>query len=750
MSSDVVTFGIARRSLSAYQIHPDRPRSLSHAAAFPGAKASGRRGGRGGGRSQVQVHQLEDRQVARRGQVESRPERRLRSPPGRENGTSGTTSGDAAGFRETQNATQESGKHGTVGSVAATVEGLSGAEDAVTRGSSAKKTKVDEQKVMWSSGSKRARGTASLAAEGTGDKKSMTRPSLLSLANSFKETFGEGVADDADDSDGADKVEQPPKTRPRTRSRAAVGGSVSEVAAIMSPEKLAAEVQKAKARAREERFVAAGGVKPQGSSTSAVPGPPAKPMSLDGRGGREPKEGERRAGGSGDKLSREASNQGRTSSAASKIDDGGGAGEQSTVIPDTAKPAPRSLSGTSVTEAAAAPHASEPKRSSTRACREDLAAAKQILPAEISAASRGRDSGGFTSEEYVADGKDSERHKVHTLRLQARPATGDDPGHAEGVESLRVDEDPGVEECKGFEPPNLPTRSPQSTSTSESVKPASVSEPLSGSSASTSPASGHAARSLPGVSTSETATVPSNQTPCATKTPASAGGETQEDGDSSIAMSSSRRSSWGPSFSIARSASKSPAGSPRDSASMPENPWVLSSAAPTFAKNRGRPLATAFSDNGAPRERPTKLARTGTAPAALGSSHSGAGANGTRAQSSVGSNPGAVRSSDGEARTDGALGVGADDFQGASRARISGAGPVEGEITNGDLIIEWDGGVLTGITQAALIDVPPHGEDTVDGVKVTGVAKELMERLRREREESLDLERKLTQALLDL
>lgn len=75
---------------------------------------------------------------------------------------------------------------------------------------------------------------------------------------------------------------------------------------------------------------------------------------------------------------------------------------------------------------------------------------------------------------------------------------------------------------------------------------------------------------------------------------------------------------------------------------------------------------------------------------------------------------------------------------------------MEGEITNGDLIIEWDGGVLTGITQAAVMDVPPHGEDTVDGVKVTGVAKELMERLRREREESLDLERKLTQALLDL
>lgn len=41
-------------------------------------------------------------------------------------------------------------------------------------------------------------------------------------------------------------------------------------------------------------------------------------------------------------------------------------------------------------------------------------------------------------------------------------------------------------------------------------------------------------------------------------------------------------------------------------------------------------------------------------------------------------------------------------------------------------------------------------EESVLGMRVGGRAGELLERLRREREESLDFERKLTQALLDL
>ena len=145
-----------------------------------------------------------------------------------------------------------------------------------------------EPKVLWSPGKAGGGGEAGAGSSiyrgagaaglGTGGDNLVTQNNLFSLASSFKERYGENVGFDEEETEGRSRGETGAKT-PQTarRKRSLSGGGAAaiaeEAARSMSPSKLAAEMQKAKARAREERFGADSAV--NRSSSLARRAPPA-------------------------------------------------------------------------------------------------------------------------------------------------------------------------------------------------------------------------------------------------------------------------------------------------------------------------------------------------------------------------------------------------------------------------------------------------------------------------------------------
>lgn len=670
------------------------------------------------------------------------------------------------------------------------LEAPADADVAGAGGEPEKPASSEQPRVLWSPNSKRAREGASSAA-GDGSRasdaggSSRGRPSLSSLAKSFKQTFGEEIGEGGGDGDGGHMVEAQPMAK-RTRAR---GGSAAlEVAETMSPEKLASEVQKARARAREERFggaarqVAAGagarlvgvGSRPTSTSTSTstktrTSGGSAE---VDGRtlGASRNKQGSPPPGTqtSGDdvKTSPPPSVASEPSPRPAELSDGEAArvaeppetrGESDVVTPSSVTPlspglaVPTVNSSSSVATVAPAP---------AMAKGEPLV---ESIPANATRAAQ--EHGGSSATGKVpakpADAASSEGvpEKVHTLRLRMRAdmygtsnrGTDDGVEESKGFDPPNADGDGGSEESKGSEPPNLlpgPTRTPS---------PCVPSGPVPSDPPATSPATPPAEESV-GV----TAESGSSHAGSGTRGPLPIPGQP------------SVRVPWGPCFSVPRPA-VAVAASPTPVPSATTNPWVLSSSAPTFSRNRGRPLASSFSEpvsRGAlkrrvetPQEMPNKRGR----PDGSQAGHSGAtggdltasegdpesaldpGARGYRRLSSRGAGaagrcPGTVGESEADELGGGRrLSVCEYDGPSGDRDDLQGSRPAE---SRDKLIIDWNG--EDEVVPAEEDPAPVDGEDTVLGVRVTGAAKDLLERLKREREESMDLERKLTQALLDL
>ncbi|CAN0333120.1 unnamed protein product [Pylaiella littoralis] len=392
----------------------------------------------------------------------------------------------------------------------------------------------------------------------------------------------------------------------------------------------------------------------------------------------------------------------------------------------------------------------------------------------------------------------------HTLRLRLRtdlvadpkqpaqmgpPATGGGAGAggSSGVEERTGPQPPnpapdaGVEECKGFDPPNLPP-----TSTSQHRQDAT---PAPSSDTSTGVASAPA-----GASTRDS--------PGAVSRSSVAG-----DGGTPTSSTFPREGSWGPSFGIVRVAGErttasplvpaTPAPSPVVSASKARNPWILSPDTPTFARNQGRPLAQCFpqpttptggSSNG-DEEKGRSAGRTagggGYAVAVVPSvvarsGNGGSGGDGVRrelGESGGDRTPAASKApASSSPRRASPPTTGVSEPRGSNvtdrgiqpQARLpsstraasnaqtlsvtqqgtaaGGAAPVAGTASEGV------GAAAAAAAESASTRVEggTGAAQVLLGVHMSGRAGQLLDRLKREREESLDFERKLTQALLDL
>ena len=420
--------------------------------------------------------------------------------------------------------------------------------------------------------------------------------------------------------------------------------------------------------------------------------------------------------------------------------------------------------------------------------------------------------------------------KVHTLRLRLRT---DLPGGEQtpfgGVEESKTFEPPsspvdgGVEECKGFDPPNLPP-TPQKQQPQQKRQPSSspsttvVPLPTVGLSAQGKPPQPPLASA---VSNPEAGRKPS-PSPAAATSPSISRSKSSDEVAEAVVLS--RERSWGPSFGIAVTtetaapavAAAAPAALPKPVVDPRKNPWVLSPDAPTFAKNRGRPLARSFSqpnsntdavNGGVGKDDNLGLGRDhgtargpGVAGSAVGSSGGGDGGRGEggasghdrRRASRPADTPLVARPpptvAAGAAATPAAVGAGAAATPvvvvvggggGAATAATAAAAAavcVKAENESGVQRVAQtvlassepnlratggEGGVSgcaatraeggrgpASVAEGPTPDARP--EESVLGVRVGRRAGELLERLRREREESLDFERKLTQALLDL
>ncbi|CAM9247856.1 unnamed protein product [Ectocarpus sp. 13 AM-2016] len=142
-----------------------------------------------------------------------------------------------------------------------------------------KKAKTGEPAVLWSPG--KGKGPEDRASLDTGGGRNGDVQNLSILANEFKERYGEEV--DAPDDDGGgmttgSNVFETPKRKGRLSGGAKPRTPVEEVVKSMSPARLAAEAQKARARAREKRFGGGGGGGGSSSKPPSSPAPPARPF----------------------------------------------------------------------------------------------------------------------------------------------------------------------------------------------------------------------------------------------------------------------------------------------------------------------------------------------------------------------------------------------------------------------------------------------------------------------------------------
>lgn len=742
----------------------------------------------------------------------------------------------AAALRESQRAKREGGKRvagsdaeaGAGGPATASTAGATGA-----RRSPAKRAKVvTEAKVLWSPGKRTEDGTSLVAgggggggidgsvdanSDGSNNNHSVQKGrKLRSLAASFRERYGEDLMMDQDDVDG--KGEE--------ATLHATGGSAMSLADTvlsMSPTKMASEVQKARARAREQRF----------GITSKSPGamPARAPFSANAGAASRP---------SGSTEIGRASNGGKEGeSAAAEIP----SASRAAYIPTTTPPAPATTasSGLSAEPAMVEALASglhvasdvlsvagwsvPPSSSNSSVSSPSPATMIPVVPPavaekKVESLSGPRASGPAVVEVVTLEDEDSPTTgpaapkrpisdggdvavvqpppkkmmptkprqgtspgKVHTLRLRLRtdaPGTMPERAFDGGVEESKGFEPPnpptptdgGVEECKGFDPPNLPpTRrrtpdalpvfpSPGGVPLDVAARPAVLQKPPTASamdSVSAAPVASPAVSSL--------------SLPDVVR-------------DSGL----SRQSSWGPSFGISDQAENVPAVSTPEPVAPSSNPWVLSPSAPTFAKNRGRPLAQSFSQPAAIK---AAVGCSGSAGARLSTlrpvsaRNSGGSGGGRYATTSNDGNRDNTSNQDeattpsrasgtsrletpssvvGDQATNG-LGGGQQGaglpYSDASHPQSAGQSSTPLDPQQRDAAIDSAGGggvggggagdsAGVGQDEAAAFTVEAGSEENALGVRVGGRALELLERMKREREESLDFDRKLTQALLDL
>lgn len=402
--------------------------------------------------------------------------------------------------------------------------------------------------------------------------------------------------------------------------------------------------------------------------------------------------------------------------------------------------------------------------------------------------------------------------KIHTLRLRLRADLVTEPkqpaqmgpratsgragvGGSSGVDECKGFEAPdpapdaGVEECKGFDPPNLPL----STTSQHQQNAAPAPSPSASTKVTSAPPGGSTIASPDAVSRLSIA------------------GDEGTPTSSTFAREGSWGPSFGIAGAGEERAiatpvvPATPARSPNVSVSKAPNPWILSAETPTFARNQGRPLAQSFpqpttltgrnsNSNSGTSDGENKRGSAGRAagertctvavvPSVAASSGSGGGSAGVRTrfgEPGSGITPAASNaptvssqrhSSSPTPGVGGARGSNVTDRVVEPRARLlsatsagSNSQPLsvtqQGAAAGGAAAVAVTaeggvgaataavaGGTATGVARGA---GAPAGGQVVLGVHMSGRAGQLLDRLKREREESLDFERKLTQALLDL
>lgn len=731
----------------------------------------------------------------------------------------------AAALRESQRAKREGGKRvaesdattgagGAATAAAALAAGSTGA-----RRSPAKRAKVADTKVLWSPG-KMAKDDTSLVAGSGGGKggsvgvnsdgrnsshSGQTGRNLPSLAASFRERYGEDFRMDEEEVDGkGEEAALHATARHGTGSNAM---TLAETALSMSPTKMASEVQKARARAREQRFGNASkpppailGRAPSSGNAGIVAPAPRLPAGTASRPtvsaaiGRAANGGEtaNSAAAPMPSASRVVSIPTTTAPALAKIASAGLSAEPSTVatVPHGAsdvlrvegRSAPPSGSNNSVPSASPAtmipvvpPAVAEKKEDNLSAPRASAPAVVEVISLEDEDSLA---TGAAAPKRPIPDGgevcvaqpppkkmmstkqrRGTSPGKVHNLRLRLRtdvPSTVPERTFDGGVEESKGFEpanpqpyaDGGVEECKGFDPPNLPPTPRRTTPNASSVLPSSGGLPLD---VAARPA---VLQKPPTASTTSSASAASPASPTA----ASSGLP-----DVVEASGLSRQSSWGPSFGISDQAEDVPAVSTPGPVVPSGNPWVLSPSAPTFAKNRGRPLAESFSQPAV--NTATSVGISGSAGARMSTREKASSRDEVTAPSrALGTSRIEKPSSAVGAQTMSGSGGGGGGGQQGRGLPSSGAShqlpagqeniPLEPQR---DVAMEPAGGEggagdSAGVDQdeEAAFTAEARPEEVALGVRVGGRALELLERLKREREESLDFDRKLTQALLDL
>lgn len=694
------------------------------------------------------------------------------------------------------------------------------------------KARTGEANVLWSptrgandSGGSSSIGDGGVNGDGPNGHGGGGR-SLSSLASSFKARYGEDLGledDEVEDNGNMDNAgaQQPPARRKRSLS-GSIATAVEETARAMSPGRLAGETQRARARARQERF---GG----GSKASMVP---AKSSSLGKLAAKAPLP-----------PSRTPSRISPESTRGPSIDAGGrGTGAENetgkapavpmsslprvaplpvTVVSDIVTPSVPSASATvpapvtntsrvaeqggplgpsvvspmvpAITGLTVSPPGSAspttaalPIVTATDTEEEDTSVLGPMrTPATVESNSsdetpttgatpkrRAPEDGDVVVIEPPAKkmlGSTTQQgapppEKVHTLRLRLRTERKFDSGveESKGFDHPNPREDNGVEECKGFDPPNLPRPPPlPQCPPSPSVPAAAVSPPES---------TVQATDSQP-----PAASAGDEETSALAATVVSLSNEAAEAAPTETLV---RQNSWGPSFGIPGQADSAPV-AVAPAAAAPSNPWILSPNAPTFARNQGRPLAHSFltpaanaaggvnetrasgsdNDNAAVVNvpRPTvAISRVSNGRDVFRAIAAGNGGNqgggGVAIRPEGAASPGLL---DGTRSTStGALDARAE--QGLDSAAPSSLPSSNGQagVLRRDSLLATEVGVGGGNTGAGMAETAAAANDCADEavveVSVGKRAGELLERLKREREESKAFERKLTQALLDL
>lgn len=673
-----------------------------------------------------------------------------------------------------------------------------------------KKAKTGDAKVLWS------------PANGTRDEGGAGSQNLSTSTNSFKQEYGEDLAFcDNGDANGGGKSQSARAQQSASRRKRSLNGSgggssaAEEMARSMSPARLAVEVQKARERARQARF--GGGVKPSvaaagvssiakmSTSATSQTGLPADLRSQPngGSGGENcavNKLSERCQGSTHSTVSTQTKNQSRGSCGAPLID------------PSTTSKAISedvvSHSGSIALSVAVAPaklhgRASDPSKpcepppapvvppieadegktdgvkggalaSAGTGAMEDSALTAKVtpvteMPSMTALPKRDEaEKGDMARMEPTLKKMPMSPIRVLTLLLRLRSDV-ETAGVSEskldgGVEECKGFDPPnsyhdnGVEECKGFDPPNLPpTPTPR-----PSPRPA-----LPGG-------------AILGLSDSIVEPKVMLQTPKVVASspvgPTKATEVTTTDSPSSIipqergqALALVGQSTWGPSFGISQGSTTANAIVPAKLVA-PANPWIISPNLSALAKNQGRPLARSFplaaateqaniGEKRVSESRPRSTRISDERPALTASGESNvengptldAGGNkgddrswrrspdrGVIAASRLenGTHPPVPVSFDAEAR------LGNEPSKRRCQTPIPGSESDQASASQQQAVDAEAANESTGAGS--------NQDGTLQGLKVDKMTEELLEKLEKEREESIEFDRKLTEALLDL